>query len=101
MDLSGPVRAHFFPGLLTVQELFLTNGPPSIAAGPPGGRHNAVAGDDHGDRIGGAGASDGARRLRLADSAGDLRVGARLAVGNPLQFAPDLPLESGGLNVDW
>ena len=50
--------------------------------------------------IGRAGAGHRADRFRLADAPGDLGVGPRLAVRNPLQRAPHLPLESGGAHVD-
>ncbi len=53
-----------------------------------------------GDRVGGAGPCDSPDGLRLADAPGDIRVGARLAVRDLLQRAPDFPLKRRGADVD-
>src|SRR5579864_3939572 len=50
---------------------------------------DAMAGNDDGDRIRGAGASDGANRSGLADGSGDFGVRARGAVGDAAKLVPD------------
>ena len=61
---------------------------------------DAVAGDDDGNGIGGAGAGDGADGFFASDGAGDLAVGARGAPRDAAEFFPDAALKSGGLHVE-
>src|SRR6185437_6725113 len=60
---------------------------------------DAMAGNNDGDRIRGAGARDGANSSGLADRACDLGVRARGAVGDAAKLVPDAALERGGLHV--
>ena len=95
-----PRGARFCSPLLRRQQLSLALTAPAISADAPGVGHHPVARDDERDRIGGARAGNGSDRLRFADALCDLGVRARLAVRDPLQRAPDLPLKCRGLDVD-
>src|SRR5579863_3186055 len=61
------------------------------------GADDAVAGDDHGDRVAPVGAADGAACRGASDRLGDLGVGPGLAVGDGDQGLPDAALESGAV----
>lgn len=61
---------------------------------------DAMAGNDDGDRIRRAGASDGANGSGLADGARDLGVRARSAVRDAAKLVPHAALERGGLHVE-
>ena len=56
---------------------------------------DAVARDDDGSGIGGAGAGE----VGLAEGASDLRIGASGTAGNFLELLPDAALECGGLHI--
>jgi len=73
--------------------------PPAIARQISVFPNNAVARNDDGCRIHGAGSSYGARRRRAADRASHLTIRSRGTVGNTPEFFPDAALESSGLHV--
>ncbi len=59
-----------------------------------------MAGDRHGERIGGAGLGHGAHGLGPADRLGDLGVGRRCSRRDGAERLPDLLLEGGAANVE-
>ena len=71
-------------------QLALALDAPAIAGEVAVRPHHAMAGDRDRERIGAAGLGDRAHRFRLADRAGDLRVGRRLA-GRYGAAAPPTP----------
>jgi len=60
----------------------------------------AMAGNDDGNGIGGAGAGDRAYGFFASDGAGDLAVGTRGAPGDAAEFFPDAALKGGGLHIE-
>jgi hypothetical protein len=61
---------------------------------------DAVARDNDGDGIGGAGAGDGADGLGMADAACDFGVRAGLAAGNAPELFPDAALKGGSADIE-
>src|SRR5690242_10796591 len=59
-----------------------------------------MAGHNDGNGVRGASASDGANCFGLAERAGDLRIGARVASRYALQFLPHAALKCGGLQIE-
>src|SRR5438874_10031476 len=82
---------------LFCQNLLLPLGTPSIAACRAIAAHHAMAGDDEGGGVVGAGIGDRAHGLGPSDRPGDLAVARGAAVGDLLERPPDHPLEGGGL----
>src|SRR5690242_13912884 len=93
-DVKSPLRA------LGGEELLFAGEAPAVAGERAVLANDAVAWHDDGDRVGGAGASDGANGFGLAERAGDLRVGARAAARDALQLSPNTTLECGGLQIE-
>ena len=73
---------------------------PTIAAEAAVFADDAVAGNNDGDGIGGAGASHGADGPGIADAASNFGIGARLAAGNAPELFPNAALEGGAANVE-
>ena len=73
---------------LQVEPLALDVEAAAIAAQRSAGCDHAVAGDDDGDWIPIVGHADGAEGLRVSDGAGNIGIGAGLAVGDREQRLP-------------
>src|SRR6188508_893066 len=73
---------------------------PSISAGAAVGADDPMAGHDNSDRIGCAGAGDGANGAGLADGPRHVTVRSRLTARDGGELAPDAPLERGAANVE-
>src|SRR5262249_40494984 len=73
---------------------------PPLAARAAVGSPRAVAGDDDGGGVGGAGAGHRAGGAWVAERACDFRVAARLAARDRPQLLPHPALEGGGLEVE-
>ena len=72
---------------------------PSGTAGGAVAADDAVAGDDEGDRVRGAGLAHLAHHLWLTDGTGDVAVAAGGAAGDLAQGSPDALLEGGARDV--
>ena len=80
------------------QQLLLAIQPTRIAAQRPVGADHPVARHQHRDRVRAIGRADCARRVRVADRAGNIGIAAGLAQGDLAKFAPDSLLECGAAN---
>src|SRR5258708_24433249 len=85
---------------LFCQNLLLPLGAPAVAAGFAVAAHDAVAGDDEGGAVVGAGIGHRAYGFGLSDRLGDLAVAGGLAIGDLVERAPDFPLERGRLEIE-
>src|SRR2546430_1243615 len=99
-DLRG-ARASLAGGRAALQceEALLALDPPAVAARAAVFPDGAVARDHQRDRVRRARPADRPRCAGLAETPGDVAVGARRAVRDRPQLFPDAPLEGGGLNV--
>ena len=86
--------------LLGREEGLFALDPPAITGEFATLAHNAMARDDDGDRIGGAGASHGAHGSGIANAACDFGIGSSLSVRNALKLFPDAALECSAANVE-
>src|SRR6185295_1124946 len=82
-------------GAFEVEQEALARQPAGVAGEAPVLADDAVARDDHGERVVRDGIADLAGERGVAELARELPVRRRLPVGNPRDEVPDLPLERG------
>src|SRR5690606_25988226 len=85
---------------LAIQDPRLPLGAPPVPTDRPVAADDAVAGNDEGDGICGAGTGHCAHRCGVADATGDLLVAAGRATRDLPELAPHEALESRGANVE-
>src|SRR5262245_12904235 len=90
----------FAGGRLTLEQLALALGTEAIPAKIAIAPDNPVARHDQRHRICGAGASDCALGIGLAQGAGDVAIAAGLAEGDAPQLFPHAPLEGGPADIE-
>jgi len=87
-----------------VQEETLALQPAGVAGELAAPADDAVARDDHRERVAADGVAHPARQRGVTERAGELAVGRRLPVGDPVDEVPDVPLErvarGGGRQVE-
>src|SRR5579885_290559 len=85
--------------LFQLQELLLSLEPPPVSTQIAIGANHAMAGHNHGHRIGGTCASHSAEGRRLADLRRDLAVGGCWRAWNCGEGRRDAALKGGSLNI--
>src|SRR5579883_2771847 len=85
--------------LFQLQELLLSLEPPPVSTQIAIGANHAMAGHNHGHRIGGTCASHSAEGPRLANFLRDLPVGACCPSWNFAERLPDAALKGRSLNI--
>src|SRR5260370_11310794 len=98
---TGPLRIPLRDAPLVFEQGSLAFDPPAVSGQVAVFTHHPVTRNDNGNRIGGAGASDGPRGLGLAQRFRNLAVGARGPIGNAPQRFPHALLKRCGLDVEW
>lgn len=84
-----------------MQQLGFSCETPAVAAGFVVGADDAVAGDEDGEAVLGAGAGNGSGGAGESELGGDLGVGARLAFGDFSEGVPDAQLECRSVWGGW